>query len=666
MSEPSQSVASAFNQAQTPGGADMAKISPAHLLFEIYDNKASGLLAIQTDKVVRRVAFMSGAPVTAVSNLKGETLGPLLQRLGKISEAEANKIMAMTGTPQPTPTAMLASLGRFTPPQIQQLIELAQSERLKLLVGIKEGAATFNAAASVPSGTPIGNFLRAYLDGITAFYDETRVKRFFPQITPQSHVKFDKDQFYAIKDTALTPEERGIATLASTSDTVEAALQQSYLSPHEKQQNIAKLMLVKIIALESAADREAKEIDAKLTPDDRKLKNQLEMLLAKEDKGTSYYELLGVQPNSSKIEIESRCEALAKQFAPSVTARLYPKTQQQRPQLLLELLKQIRDTLANDRQRAEYGEFLASGKQGKFHQQSKTVAVDRAVQEGNALATQNKFLEAYNLFKQALTGAPRDPRLLAWAGWTLYKSNPPGAAREKAQELLNFAAKADPNCVEAQLYLAEIDVENGEHDKAKQHLTLLLRLDPKHARAKELLGMSGGAGERTSIEIGAMFDNLEKLDYYTLLDIKRDAKRDEIQKAYHLKTKQFHPDRFFTQKDATLRDKARALYKRCVEAYMVLKTPGKRKEYDEMLFKASQGQQTVRLKDASEVVQKKERSDIQVKHPQAKKFYTLGMTALQTGNAGAAIMNFQLALNFEPNNELIQKRIQEAQQKAKE
>ena len=68
---------------------------------------------------------------------------------------------------------------------------------------------------------------------------------------------------------------------------------------------------------------------------------------------------------------------------------------------------------------------------------------------------------------------------------------------------------------------------------------------------------------------------VEYKDYYAILGVNRDAKPDDIRKAYRKLAKEFHPD---VNKSAGAEEK----YKEINEAYEVLKDPAKREKYDRL------------------------------------------------------------------------------------
>ena len=78
--------------------------------------------------------------------------------------------------------------------------------------------------------------------------------------------------------------------------------------------------------------------------------------------------------------------------------------------------------------------------------------------------------------------------------------------------------------------------------------------------------------------------NMDKRDYYEILEISRDATNDEIKKAYRKKAIQYHPDKNPDNKEAEEK------FKEAAEAYEVLSDADKRNKYDRFGHSGVNGQ----------------------------------------------------------------------------
>ncbi len=76
-------------------------------------------------------------------------------------------------------------------------------------------------------------------------------------------------------------------------------------------------------------------------------------------------------------------------------------------------------------------------------------------------------------------------------------------------------------------------------------------------------------------------DRLERLDYYTLLQVSRDVTAPELRRAFRRFARKFHPDRF--AHDPIKARRAEQIYRRGTEAFQVLLDPVSRRAYDEVL-----------------------------------------------------------------------------------
>jgi DnaJ-class molecular chaperone len=158
-------------------------------------------------------------------------------------------------------------------------------------------------------------------------------------------------------------------------------------------------------------------------------------------------------------------------------------------------------------------------------------------------------------------------------------------------------------------------------------------------------------------EIVALARIIEELDYYQLLDVRRDAGAGEVKRAYHNSSRTFHPDAN-RHLDGELRSASHAIAKRITEAYAVLRDPRRRQAYDRTLENGA----TTRMQLASAAAEADRRSSEERggRTPQGRQFFKLAEADIARGNWAAAARNLQTALTFEPGNALFKERLAQA------
>lgn len=147
----------------------------------------------------------------------------------------------------------------------------------------------------------------------------------------------------------------------------------------------------------------------------------------------------------------------------------------------------------------------------------------------------------------------------------------------------------------------------------------------------------------------ALASSLDTVSYYAVLAIAPDAAPDAIEAAFYQRARTLHPDRHAREKAPERRKALSLLYSRIGEAYRVLKDPVRRKAYDEAL----EGGQ-MRLSDAGPSRQETVRPKAAApKSEAARRFFDLGVDQLRAGDERGARMQFQLALQLEPDSPAI-------------
>jgi curved DNA-binding protein CbpA len=154
-----------------------------------------------------------------------------------------------------------------------------------------------------------------------------------------------------------------------------------------------------------------------------------------------------------------------------------------------------------------------------------------------------------------------------------------------------------------------------------------------------------------------VYPKLDRYTYYQLLRVDPKADTQAIRASYYKIATQLHPDRYMSLVDAATRDRLESIYARINEGYRVLMNGEKRAAYDAGLARG-------KMRETGERPLRRNPEDV-LTHPEAKKFFRLGMVCFGNKDWKGAAMNFNFARSFEPNAPLIAEKLAEAQAAAK-
>jgi hypothetical protein len=169
-----------------------------------------------------------------------------------------------------------------------------------------------------------------------------------------------------------------------------------------------------------------------------------------------------------------------------------------------------------------------------------------------------------------------------------------------------------------------------------------------------------GRVEELCAFVEVVYPELDLYNYYQLLEVEPKARAEEIKAAFYRQAARLHPDRFANLPGGNTRQQLMAIYARIAEAYKVLADSQKRKAYDANL---PAGQ--LRFIAVEREKKGPQNPEDQITHPEAKKFFRLGLQAMRVNDVKGCVMNLKFALNYEPDNGLIKQQLAEAEQRAK-
>lgn len=99
--------------------------------------------------------------------------------------------------------------------------------------------------------------------------------------------------------------------------------------------------------------------------------------------------------------------------------------------------------------------------------------------------------------------------------------------------------------------------------------------------------------------VDELFLNLESLNEYQLLEIDENADEDILRKNYYRLSKEFHPDRYFSSADPTIKDKLTAIFDAITQAFNTLEKSLQEKEQG-IIPESDKHEESVSLKQGAE------------------------------------------------------------------
>lgn len=131
--------------------------------------------------------------------------------------------------------------------------------------------------------------------------------------------------------------------------------------------------------------------------------------------------------------------------------------------------------------------------------------------------------------------------------------------------------------------------------------------------------------------VDQIFENLDNLDPYQLLEVDKDTDEESLTKNYYKLSKEYHPDRYFAISDASVKDKLTAIFDAITHAYTVLRG-------------------TIQEKGAEQAVPVQAGIVEVSAHVDADEYYREGIENLKQGHFENAVSSLKKATEANPEN----------------
>lgn len=173
-------------------------------------------------------------------------------------------------------------------------------------------------------------------------------------------------------------------------------------------------------------------------------------------------------------------------------------------------------------------------------------------------------------------------------------------------------------------------------------------------------------------------DDLDQLDYYTLLGVEPDVNEDDLKRAFRKFALRYHPDRYAGAPPEKVA-RATEIYRRGSEAIEALSNPISRRAYDAGLTKGETRLTAEPKKASAKASRSTSRSNAPprrtgrsarpppssggtIRSPSARAFYAKALEAARAGDHRGAWRAIKSAIEHEPGNPLLENALARVEQ----
>ncbi len=493
---------------------DLRQTDFAEVLAELHRWRATGALLLENAPVKKLVWLKEGAPVFVRSNLLVEALGQLLVRERMITLAECEEGLRRMNASRRQLGTELIEMGCISPANLAYALQLQVEQKLFDVFGWTTGEYRFNPRATMPAMqialelTPA----KTLLEGVKRCYDEERARRALGQVDDCA-VALTDDPMDRFQDMGLDPEEAQLYALIDGRRTVRELLAFGALPADDGRKLLYALRCANMIHFE-VPDARAQPLPLPLAfaarpppppdlpgravaePELEQLR-QIQRLAARVQdlrRGT-LFEVLGVRPDASELEVRHAFIALARENHPD---RLGPDASAEAHAFAEDVFAQIslaHETLIDRRKRTAYELALRSGVQRSDGDEvTRILQAERRFREGEAQLGEGKAAAALQSFAEAARLYPEEAEFHACLGWATWLSLAPdqGAAAQ-ARPLLDKALLLNPRLDRAYLFRGRIAQALGRTQEAEAEFEKALLCNPACSEALHELRLASPA-----------------------------------------------------------------------------------------------------------------------------------------------------------------------------
>jgi len=499
--------------------------------------KKTGALDLFTEapprgKILKRLFIHRGSSFYVQGGEVEETLGRVLVRMGKLSEAEHEQLLTEAGKDYGRLEQSLVQGNRLPPHEIHAA--LAQQTGLKIKRGFAWSKGYYLFSELEESAILAKHVVhelspeKLLLEGVREFYPLARIEKEFAGIEKKVFRRSPRLAEFApklglppalLRFALKLPEEFSFGPTARGAD---AKREQSHpflvalylggmitLPAEAEDFPLGRIWAPAPAKPKAAPVEEPKPEPIKVAPakreepklpieemldrelSDREILAELDQLanqIAKQ--GTTYFDILGVDERTPQDKIKRIYFKMAKHFHPDARPALYQGEIKLKVEEIFTHISTAYNTINDRGLRENYVRSLKSQVTDKqMDEARRAIEAETEFQKAEVLLRKGNWAQAEALLRRSTELMPEEPEYrlyLAWAEYKVKGRSQAGAARKVIEEAL----KKRPKAMEGYFFLGQIFKADGLNEEAEKCFNKVLELDPRHIEAQRELRLS--------------------------------------------------------------------------------------------------------------------------------------------------------------------------------
>ncbi len=527
-----------------PDSGDLRDIPFARVFYSICLDRRSGFLDVRDKsraeggKILKRVIISGGDAFAVQGGSVHETLGEILVSLGKITPKENEELKAEAGGDYGKIEQKIMTGAVVSPSELPDLVTRQVGLKIKNLFALIKGFYEFKDQdpeslmekhALIPIAP--GQLL---LEGVREHYPAARVKKEYPDIERKTFSAAPglEDSLGAFGCSAKTmkwlgeaPEKFSFANLVKTSplgkDDAEALLlafffadllmlpegENNFPGPRAHEPKAAPppkpVIEKKDTDTKESKPKDAAKAEGARKKDDTKLpiedvldkdlsndeilKQISSMLEMGKDSKKNFFDLLGVERNSSASKIKQIYFKFAKKFHPDARPDLYKGKVKDEVEDLFTMVSEAYKVLSDDRAKAQYVKDLdANVSKADMEKASRAIEAEVEFQRAEAMLRSKNWKAAKELLERSVKLMPEEIEYQMYLAWADYRLEGHPSAM-KAKNTIQKAMEKNPKLADAYYFLGVIFKNDGRLDEAEKNFAKAADMKPHDVDVKREL-----------------------------------------------------------------------------------------------------------------------------------------------------------------------------------